>query len=124
MAALTVGQSPPHTLCADRLRLFQVILLLMTMKKTINVYVIFKWLSDFKNDHADSSMIEHKNEQYVSMGLLATHFVVGLYVMLAPKLARSQNDSNFKGGILLTIALIGVPRRPKSTAWVLMQPGC
>ena len=52
-----------------------VVLLLMVIKKTLNCYLIFRWMSE-ANDKADDVA------QYISMGLLFTHFIVAMYIMM------------------------------------------
>ena len=75
------------------------VLLLMVVKKTLNVYLIVRALTEAK-------ITEDSNTQYISMCLLAAHFVVAMYILLLPKLANSQNGSYQKGAVLLTIALM------------------
>ena len=84
------------------------ILLLMVFKKTINGYLVVSWLianeARKERDGDDAKQTEYA--QFISMGLLIAHLIVTLYVMMAPKLAHSQNGSVRWGCFLLSVALL------------------
>lgn len=64
-----------------------------------NCYLIVRWITE-AHDASDNAA------QYISMSLLAAHFIVTVYVMMVPKLAAGQKGSLFKAWLLLTIALV------------------
>ena len=84
-----------------------ILLLLMVLKKTINFYLIVRFLEADDDTNIDD---QKSNQQYISIGLLIAHFSVTLYTMMIPKLMNSQTGKQWvriaKSVGLLTIALV------------------
>ena len=51
------------------------VLLLMVIKKTLNCYLIVRWMTESKDENDNVA-------QLIAFGLLFTHFVVAMYIMM------------------------------------------